>query len=412
MWFAILLTLLVAAVLGAFLAIRAALAPLPGEWSVPVAAGPVRMTVGVPSAIRLATSWWGGPLLAGHSLPTRHGRLAFAWRDGVLHVRCRPCVLQPPGLGTEALQLDEVAFTVRRDMDRLAGEIHAGRVQGQWRGSLQADRMQVRLDVPWTSLADGYALVAAQVPEVRRAHIEGRFSLTAEFSLPAGTLAISPRIEGFQVAGLGTESWANAVNACGRRDSRLTADHWIARAVIAAEDQRFWEHPGYDLREMAAALVRNEEAQRVERGASTLSQQVAKLLVAGGERSPVRKLRELLYAVEMERTLGKARILRLYLDTAPWGEGLCGADAAAMHYLGVRARDLKPGQASWLAAMLHNPQQEARRWAETGQINLARTQWVALALKGMSRERKLVLAQAIAGVDWAPRWAEPKAEVK
>jgi membrane peptidoglycan carboxypeptidase len=138
-----------------------------------------------------------------------------------------------------------------------------------------------------------------------------------------------------------------------------------------------------------------------------LSQQVAKLLVAGGERSPVRKLRELLYAVEMERTLGKARILRLYLDTAPWGEGLCGADAAAMHYLGVRARDLKPGQASWLAAMLHNPQQEARRWAETGQINLARTQWVALGMRGMSRERKLGLAQAIAEVDWAPRWVEP-----
>ena len=55
------------------------------------------------------------------------------------------------------------------------------------------------------------------------------------------------------------------------------------------------------------------------RGASTLSQQVAKLLVTGGERSPVRKLRELLYAVEMEQTLGKARILRLYLDNAPWG---------------------------------------------------------------------------------------------
>ena len=57
----------------------------------------------------------------------------------------------------------------------------------------------------------------------------------------------------------------------------------------------------------------------------------------------MRKLRELLYAVEMERTLGKPRILRLYLDNAPWGPRLCGAEAAAAHYFGVRAHELTPG---------------------------------------------------------------------
>jgi len=191
---------------------------------------------------------------------------------------------------------------------------------------------------------------------------------------------------------------------------RITADSWLARAVVAAEDQRFFEHPGYDLRELGAALGRNEEAQRIERGASSLGQQLAKLLVTGDDRSPVRKLRELLYAVEMERTLGKGRILRLYLDNVPWGQGLCGAEAAARHYFGVRPHELTPGQSSWLAAMLHNPQLESQRWAATGRINLARAQWVALALRGMSRQNKLALAEDLGLVDWTPRWAEPPLE--
>lgn len=146
----------------------------------------------------------------------------------------------------------------------------------------------------------------------------------------------------------------------------------------------------------------------MERGASTLSQQVAKLLVTGDERSPARKLRELLYAVEMERTLGKARILRLYLDHAPWGaHGLCGAEAAAAHYFGVRAHELTPGQSAWLAAMLHNPVKEAERWAATGQINLPRAQWVVLGLRGVTRQRKLELAEEMGMVAWRPLWAEP-----
>ena len=116
------------------------------------------------------------------------------------------------------------------------------------------------------------------------------------------------------------------------------------------------------------------------RGASTLSQQVAKLLVTGGERSPVRKLRELLYAVEMEQTLGKARILRLYLDNAPWGATICGARAAAHTYFNKRADQVTTDEAAWLAAMLHNPALEVRHWTDTGQINVKRTQWVAAHL--------------------------------
>jgi penicillin-binding protein 1A len=82
--------------------------------------------------------------------------------------------------------------------------------------------------------------------------------------------------------------------------------------VVATEDQRFFTHTGFDLTELNAAFALNQQSDQIERGASTLTQQLARLLVTGSERTPTRKLRELLYAVEMERTLGKARILGRY----------------------------------------------------------------------------------------------------
>ena len=396
---------------GAYYAARAVLAPLPGEWSVPLKFGPLELQAGVPSLIRLATSPWGGPLLDGHEIRTAGGRLSLGWQASAntLLLRCAPCSLQPPGLGQERLQLDEVMATVRRLGEQLSGEVVAGRVHGSWEGKLAQGELRLRLSIPATPLADGYALFARHIPEVARAEIGGIFSLQAQLSLPSGSLTFAPRIEGFEVAGLGTQTLVGARSSCarGQRASRLTPDSWLARATVAAEDQRFFDHPGYDLAEFASSLARNQQAQRIERGGSTLTQQLAKLLVTGDERSPVRKMRELLYAVEMERSLGKARILRLYLDNAPWGPRLCGAEAAAVHYFGVRAHELSPAQAAWLAAMLHNPAAEAQRWADTGQINLARAQWVALGMRGLTRKQKLALAEDMAAADWRPTWAEP-----
>lgn len=406
-----LLLAVIAVAAGVLQIARAVLAPLPGEWSVPLQMGPFEIQAGVPSAIRLATSPWGGPLLHGRKLPTRAGRLHLQWQaaGGTLLLHCAPCTLQPPGLGQQALELAEVRATVRRQGELLSGEVIAGRVRGTWQGDLAQGQLRLRLSIPPTPLADGYALFAQQIPEVATARIGGSFSLRAQLSLPSGSLTVAPSIEGFEVSGLGTEVLAGARSNCTRapRASRLTADSWLARATLAAEDQRFWDHNGYDLAEVVSSLTRNQQAHRIERGGSTLSQQLAKLLVTGDERSPVRKLRELLFAVEMERTLGKPRILRLYLDNAPWGARLCGAEAAAQHYFGVRAHELTPAQAAWLAAMLHNPTAQAQRWADTGQIDLARAQWVALGMRGLSRKQKLALAQDMASIDWTPTWAEP-----
>lgn len=394
-----------------FYAAKAVLAPLPGEWSVPLRFGPIEIEAGVPSLIRLATSPWGGPLLDGRKFDTASGRVLLQWQGAArtMLVRCSPCTLQPPGLGQDGISLPQLQASVRRQGETLFGDFIAGDVRGAWRGDLAQGHLRLRLAVPATPLADGYALFANQIPELARARIQGQFSLQAQLSLPSGSMTVVPHVEGFEVTGLGTEALAGARSSCGRgkRASRLTPDSWLARAAVAAEDQRFYEHNGYDLAELAASLSSNQQAHRVERGASTLPQQLAKLLITGDERSPMRKMRELLYAVEMERTLGKARILRLYLDNAPWGPGLCGAEAASQHYFGVRAHELTAAQASWLAAMLHNPSAEAQRWAESGRINLARAQWVALALRGMSRKQKLALAQDMAAMEWPPLWAEP-----
>ena len=405
---------------------KAVLAPLPGEWSIPLRlVGPVQLQAGVPSLIRLATASWVGPVLQGRSIGTRSGMLHFGWQDAThtLAVRCTPCNLRTGALGGDTVTLDEVRLTVRRDGGSIAGELGAGGLRAFWRGELAPDKLRLRIEVPLTSIADGYALIHAAIPELAQARIEGRFGFTAQLSLPNGSLSIAPRVEGFQVSGLGTEALVAARSACDpgrdartgravKRVSRLTADSWLARAVVAAEDQRFFEHPGFDLLELAAAVTRNQAqlglasvndpADRSLRGASTLSQQLAKLLLTGSERSSVRKLRELLYAVEMEQTLGKPRILQLYLAHAPWGPGGCGAEAAAGHYFGRRAHDLTPVQAAWLAAMLHNPELEAARWVESGQINRARTAAVIMGMHALPRRQRLLLVESLGDVRWPP----------
>ena len=381
-----------------------ALAPLPGEWSVPLRAGPLQLQAGVPTMIRLATAPWVGPLLNDRRLTTRAGPVHLAWQapTRTLLLHCAPCTVSPAGFGDERVVLQELRLSIRRQGLLLDGELASGALHATWHGELSNRELQLHLQLPPSPIADGYALFGTAIPELARARIEGRFALQAEISLPDGHLRLAPQVEGFQVSGLGTEVFAAARSGCSRRTSRLMADSWLARAVVAAEDQRFYEHPGYDLAEFSAALSRNQREGRISRGASTLPQQLAKLLVTGDERSPVRKLRELLYAVEMEQTLGKPRMLQLYLAHAPWGEGLCGAEAAAQHYFGQRAHTLSPAQAIWLAAMLHQPAREAANWSRTGQIDVARAQWVLNGLRGLPRRQRTKLVQDLNKVAWTP----------
>lgn len=378
------------AVLALLLVAREAIRPAPDAWATTLPLGPLKVEIGVPSLIWLATTPWVAQMLDGHTLPSRMGPLHLGWSeaDQSLVLQCQPCTVRSASWGGEALQLASVRVSVRREGMALQGSLVSGALHATWRGQLTHQRLLLDLDLPSSPIRDGYALFAAAIPELATAQIEGSFALRARLELPSRVLTVRPRVEGMVVQGLRTDQWTNARSLCSRNLTPAQAaalpgpSSLLARAVIAAEDQRFFEHPGFDLVEMTRALHSNQRAEPALRGASTLSQQVAKLLVTGGERSPVRKLRELLYAVEMEQTLGKARILRLYLDNAPWGATVCGAQAAAHTYFGKRADRLSATEAIWLAAMLHNPALEARRWAATGQINEQRVRWVA---RGMPR---------------------------
>lgn len=392
---AVLAGLLAAALLATAVTLHL-LAPRPGGWAMPLRIGPWRTALSVPAALRLATAAPFAHWLDGRHLATRWGPVQLQWQaaDRSLHLQCAPCRLPAPALGSAPLQLQRLQLSLFRDFETVQGQLRADTgtdggpaLQAWFTGRLQHGGLALHLRLPATPIADAYAVLAPQLPELRQARIEGQVALRVQLQLPEGTLRVVPQVEGFAVQGLGTEALAHAASSCGA-PSRLRQHDWLARAVLAAEDQRFFEHPGYDIRELQAALQANQTEGGVRRGGSTLSQQLAKRLVTGDARSATRKLRELLYAVEMEQTLGKARILQLYLDNAPWGSGLCGAEAAARGYFGRSARQLEPAQAVWLAAMLHRPDAEARAWRSRGGIALGRAAWVADQLRGGTRERE------------------------
>ncbi len=160
----------------------------------------------------------------------------------------------------------------------------------------------------------------------------------------------------------------------------------LKRAVVAAEDSGFTEHSGVEWDALEKAWGKNERAdanaeratQRVPRrdakaavqatpatpkvvGGSTITQQLAKNLFLSGERNFIRKGQELVLSYELEATLGKRRILEIYLNEVEWGEGVFGAGAAAKRYFGISPGDLAPQQAAQLAVMLPAPKRFEKR---------------------------------------------------
>nr|WP_284973384.1 monofunctional biosynthetic peptidoglycan transglycosylase [Atlantibacter hermannii] len=130
---------------------------------------------------------------------------------------------------------------------------------------------------------------------------------------------------------------------------------WMGLAVIAAEDQKFPEHWGFDMAAIQKAVAHNERNENRIRGASTLSQQTAKNLFLWDGRSWVRKGLEAGLTVGIETVWSKRRILTVYLNIAEFGDGIFGVEAAARHYFNKPASQLSASQAALLAAVLPNP---------------------------------------------------------
>ena len=129
----------------------------------------------------------------------------------------------------------------------------------------------------------------------------------------------------------------------------------LKRAVLVAEDAGFWGHQGIDLGEIRKSLESDWEKGTLSRGASTITQQLAKNLYLSPTRNPIRKLRELWITRRLEHELSKTRIFELYLNNIEWGDGIWGAEAAARTYFGVPASAIGPDQAALMAGAIINP---------------------------------------------------------
>jgi membrane peptidoglycan carboxypeptidase len=144
----------------------------------------------------------------------------------------------------------------------------------------------------------------------------------------------------------------------------------VRNAVVAIEDDRFFQHSGVDFRGIARAAVTDLRSGHIAQGGSTLTQQLVKLTVTGNSRTLDRKLREAIYAVELERRYSKNKLLEYYLNQAYFGEGVYGVATAANHYFDNRSiRDVSLSQAASLAATIAAPE----RYKPTNRkANLAR----------------------------------------
>jgi monofunctional biosynthetic peptidoglycan transglycosylase len=134
--------------------------------------------------------------------------------------------------------------------------------------------------------------------------------------------------------------------------SAISSD--LKKAVLVAEDLSFFNHKGFDTHEIRIAARDAIQGKRA-RGASTITQQLAKNLWLSPSRSPTRKFREIVLTRQLERHLSKRRILEIYLNVVEFGPGIYGAEAASRHYYGKPAADLDAEQAARLAASLPRP---------------------------------------------------------
>jgi monofunctional biosynthetic peptidoglycan transglycosylase len=158
----------------------------------------------------------------------------------------------------------------------------------------------------------------------------------------------------------------------------------LKRAVLVAEDSAFFDHDGIDYEEVRAAIRVASERGTVIRGASTITQQLAKNLYLSPSRDPLRKLKELLIARRLEAALTKTRIFEIYLNVIEWGDGVWGVEAASRTYFGVPASALGREQSALLAGAIINPRvltpaRPTRRLLRRQQIILGRMGGVELA---------------------------------
>jgi len=172
----------------------------------------------------------------------------------------------------------------------------------------------------------------------------------------------------------------------------------VVRAVTTAEDAGFFAHAGFDFEELRNAFAQGAEAGHLVRGGSTISQQLAKNLFLGPERTLARKVREAVVAIGLEASVPKRRLLEIYLNVAEWGPGVWGIGPAARVWLGKDARALTPKEAAFLASVIPSPVRYHSLLAD-GAASAAFEERVRRILLGMTQNGALTDDQLLDALD-------------
>lgn len=139
-------------------------------------------------------------------------------------------------------------------------------------------------------------------------------------------------------------------------DDAISED--LKAAVVTAEDDTYYRHDGVDMDALRAAWERDKKEGKLRAGGSTITMQLARNLYLSPSKNPLRKFKEILIARRLDRTLGKRRVLEIYLNVVEWGKGIFGCEAAARAYFAKSCAELTPDEAVAMAVVLPNP----RRW--------------------------------------------------
>jgi len=320
-----------------------------------------------------------------------------ARRDGEIlsfAVRGEGLRVSRPDLAPEPWAVPRVIVEGAGSLTEASGTWSVGAVRGVFTATRDGSTPRVTFTLPPTRIDSVYAALAGIVPELGRATIGGTLTATGDWTWPDGPIHVLPVVEGFTVTGLVPPAFASGPFTFRGFDAERApiavttgegtpgwlelrrAGRWLPRAVVAAEDSAYWRHASYDIDGMLAAADANTDAGDIVRGGSTLSQQLAKNVFLDPSRTYQRKLREALYARDLEGTLGKERVLEIYLNVVEWGPGIRGAAQAANVYFLKSPDGLLPEEAAWLASILRSPRKAYTAQYLVGRADRIRLAWV------------------------------------
>ncbi len=379
--------------------------------------------VGPDGTLSLETSPTGTAILVGTAtmdlnLPEIQGRAKVSVRAGEqvhLEVQIVNAVLAHPLIASKPLPKLPlwIAADWTPDSDAIEIQGKLGTVDFSATGTVQPASRTLAVDVkvPATSLTSVVKLFGETIPEARGSSLRGSLALEARVEGPPWVVDPAPVAKELGARGVLKDGFRKqrvqwqARDADGHpvfRQTGPTHPGWtpladagfMPAAVVAAEDGAFHTHPGYDLAAIREALAQARKGERL-RGGSTLTQQLAKNLFLSGERTLARKLRELLYALDLERSLPKPAILALYLNVVEFGPGIHGLRAASDAYFLKQPSGLSLHEAAWLAGILPGPRTAYAR-ARKGKARRARMKTILdrMAARGVISEAQRDRAKA------------------